>query len=601
MGASSDGPHGGADEHKLTATCGRVAALLVLVAIHSLPTAAVAQVATGSIVGTVVDTSGQLVPGAQVTVREVNRNTTTTLTTDAAGVYTAPFLVPGTYEVSVEFQGFKSWIRRAIVLQVNDRLRIDASLEVGTVTESTTVQAESPLVRTDSSEVGTVIEEVAIKELPLNGRNFATLVYLAPGITPGRPARTFQAPAPSTRAAPRTSTRWAVRPTPTPGWSTASTTTSSRSTPSSSRPRSSRCASSRCCRASSRPSSDAGRASSPCRRRRAPTSFTDRVRVPAQRRVRRAQLLRPQGRGGGRHAREGSGAAARPASVRRRARRRGGDPGPLRRPQPHVLLRRLRRHQGTRGVTTVNTVPTAATRTGDFSNYRDRNGNLIPIYDPLTTRVDPATGRVVRDQFPNNIIPQERINLRRPEHRQHLPAAEQRQQQLRQLHLDARPRDHRQRVLRPRRPPAVGQRLVLRPVQLRQVQARRAAGSGQLLPAHAAGGGRPLRSRAVRRRHPEHEADDPRRRVQLLEGAEPDPRQRAAHRLRQHRAVHDAVRLWPLRVAVARHPRHQHQRHHHRVCRTSASRTSPASPAVRRSCRSIPASSTTRSRTCWCG
>ena len=142
--------------------------------------------ATGSIVGTVVDSSGQLVPGAQVTVREVNRNTTTALVTDAAGVYTAPFLVPGTYEVSVELQGFKSWIRRAIVLQVNDRLRIDAKLEVGTVTESTTVTAESPLVRTDSSEVGTVIEEKAVKELPLNGRNFATLVYLAPGITPGQ-------------------------------------------------------------------------------------------------------------------------------------------------------------------------------------------------------------------------------------------------------------------------------------------------------------------------------------------------------------------------------------------------------------------------------
>src|SRR4029078_6148866 len=59
----------------------------------------------------------------------------------------------------------------------------------------------------------------------------------------------------------------------------------------------------------------------------------------------------------------------------------------------------------TRGVTTVNTVPTAATRTGDFSNYRDRNGNLIPIYDPLTTRVDPATGRIVREQFSNKIIP----------------------------------------------------------------------------------------------------------------------------------------------------------------------------------------------------
>ena len=61
-----------------------------------------------------------------------------------------------------------------------------------------------------------------------------------------------------------------------------------------------------------------------------------------------------------------------------------------------------------RGVTTVNTVPTAATRTGDFSDYRDRNGNIIPIYDPLTTRLE--GGRVVRDPFPNNIIPANRIN-----------------------------------------------------------------------------------------------------------------------------------------------------------------------------------------------
>ena len=96
---------------------------------------AVAQVATGSIVGTVVDSSGQLVPGAPVTIREVNRNTTTSLVTDQAGVYTAPFLVPGTYEVGVELQGFKTWVRRNIELQVNDRLRIDASLEVGGIEE----------------------------------------------------------------------------------------------------------------------------------------------------------------------------------------------------------------------------------------------------------------------------------------------------------------------------------------------------------------------------------------------------------------------------------------------------------------------------------
>jgi hypothetical protein len=87
-----------------------------------------AQVATGSIVGTVRDSSGEIVPGAQVTIREVNRNTT--------------------------------WIRPGIILQVTDRVRVDVALEVGTIKEATTVVASSPVVRTDSSEVGTVIEEM---------------------------------------------------------------------------------------------------------------------------------------------------------------------------------------------------------------------------------------------------------------------------------------------------------------------------------------------------------------------------------------------------------------------------------------------------------
>jgi hypothetical protein len=77
-------------------------------------------------------------------------------------------------------------VRDGVILQVNQRARVDVGLEVGGFEETTTVTAEAPLLRTDSSEVGTVIEERAIKELPLNGRNFATLVYLSPGITPGQ-------------------------------------------------------------------------------------------------------------------------------------------------------------------------------------------------------------------------------------------------------------------------------------------------------------------------------------------------------------------------------------------------------------------------------
>jgi hypothetical protein len=117
----------------------------VVLALHTFlaSSASSAQVATGSIVGTVIDPVGQVVPGAQVTIREVNRNTTTTLVTDGSGIYTAPFLVPGTYEVQVELQGFKTWIRPGIILQVTDRVRVDVALEVGTIQEATTVAASA--------------------------------------------------------------------------------------------------------------------------------------------------------------------------------------------------------------------------------------------------------------------------------------------------------------------------------------------------------------------------------------------------------------------------------------------------------------------------
>ena len=160
---------------------------LVLAAVIALygSSPVAAQVTTGTIVGTVSDAGG-VVPGATVSVREVNKGTTTTYVTDATGNYTASFLVPGTYAVEVNVQGFKKSVREGINLQVNQRARVDVTLEVGRIEETTTVVSEAPIVRTDSSEVGTVIEERAIKELPLNGRNFATLVYLTPGVTPGQ-------------------------------------------------------------------------------------------------------------------------------------------------------------------------------------------------------------------------------------------------------------------------------------------------------------------------------------------------------------------------------------------------------------------------------
>src|SRR3954470_621002 len=126
------------------------ARLTVLVCLLCTP--ATAQVTTGTIVGTVSDSNG-IVPGASVTIKEITRGTSDTTVTDASGIYTAPFLTPGTYSVEINVAGFKKWVRTGIVLQVNQRARVDVTLEVGGIEETTTVVASVPLLRTDSSEV----------------------------------------------------------------------------------------------------------------------------------------------------------------------------------------------------------------------------------------------------------------------------------------------------------------------------------------------------------------------------------------------------------------------------------------------------------------
>jgi hypothetical protein len=115
-----------------------------------------AQVTTGTIVGTVSDASG-VVPGATITVREVNKGTTNSYVTDGTGNYTASFLVPGTYAVEVNVHGFKKSIREGIILQVNQRARVDITLEVGRIEETTTVVSSAPRsrARPTSSSAGT--------------------------------------------------------------------------------------------------------------------------------------------------------------------------------------------------------------------------------------------------------------------------------------------------------------------------------------------------------------------------------------------------------------------------------------------------------------
>jgi hypothetical protein len=145
-----------------------------------------AQVTTGSILGNVTDSAGAPIANAKVTITDTGKNTSSTYTTDAEGGYTAPFLIPGTYSISVEASGFKKGLASNVVVQIDQKARIDFALAVGQVSEVVEISASTALLNTESSEIGQVIEERSVKELPLNGRNFAQLVYLVPGVTPGQ-------------------------------------------------------------------------------------------------------------------------------------------------------------------------------------------------------------------------------------------------------------------------------------------------------------------------------------------------------------------------------------------------------------------------------
>jgi len=150
------------------------------------PVVSPAQVTTGTILGTVVDHTGAAIPGATVSIKEITKGTSQQYKTDADGSYYAPFLIPGTYSVTIEKRGFKAARHDNIILQVDQKQVVDFSLDLGEVSQTVTVTGTVPLVKSESAELGEVITGPAVRGLPLNGRNFAQLVYLVPGVTTGQ-------------------------------------------------------------------------------------------------------------------------------------------------------------------------------------------------------------------------------------------------------------------------------------------------------------------------------------------------------------------------------------------------------------------------------
>jgi hypothetical protein len=152
-----------------------------------VPVLASAQAVTGTIIGRVTDSSGAVVPGVTVTLTNTGTKLTRVVTTDTDGEYSAPSLPTGKYSVSAEISGFRAVTMSNVDLGVDQRVRIDVTLEVGTVSEAVTIEARSPLVQTSSSELGTTVNEEQIKTLPLNGRNFVSLTRTIPGVVRGIP------------------------------------------------------------------------------------------------------------------------------------------------------------------------------------------------------------------------------------------------------------------------------------------------------------------------------------------------------------------------------------------------------------------------------
>jgi hypothetical protein len=158
-------------------------ALLVLLGVGLL-NGVYAQTSTvGSISGTVRDPQGATLPKVEVVIQEETTGQTRTVRTDDDGDYSAQSLPVGRYSVTVSPQGFKKTVATGVEVHISDRVVVDLNLEVGQVTETVTISDAAQLVETESGKVSSLVSEKQVTELPLNGRNYAALVTLVPGLS----------------------------------------------------------------------------------------------------------------------------------------------------------------------------------------------------------------------------------------------------------------------------------------------------------------------------------------------------------------------------------------------------------------------------------
>jgi hypothetical protein len=167
---------------RLRPLCGmfRVTALIAMVAIMIAP--AFSQEFRGTLSGSVTNPTGAQIPNAKVTVTEVHTGTKTETVSDSTGQYTAPFLLPGDYDIAVQKEGFKAAVHKAVHVGSGDHPVIDFKMDVGNTTQTVEVAGDASLINSENASVGQAITTKEVEDLPLNGRTPLVLASLSMGV-----------------------------------------------------------------------------------------------------------------------------------------------------------------------------------------------------------------------------------------------------------------------------------------------------------------------------------------------------------------------------------------------------------------------------------
>jgi hypothetical protein len=165
-------------QSRLTGAC----ALALALVLWLIPRPAAAQFDSATVLGSVVDATGARVPGATVTIKNIETGITSTTVSDSEGNYQFLNVRVGTYTVRAELQGFSAAIAENIAVTVNARQRVDLTMKIGDIGETVVVTGAARLLESESSDRGQVIGREQIVNLPLNGRAYADLALLSPGV-----------------------------------------------------------------------------------------------------------------------------------------------------------------------------------------------------------------------------------------------------------------------------------------------------------------------------------------------------------------------------------------------------------------------------------